>query len=671
MANTNPLASSADMKTMIAVLKDISNKLNDTPMASGTSKTATATKRFDPTKEMREYLKDMKKTDFIKHPFVQRMLKTELGKSFLKVGYYMKEQTQKLFYTLKSSMGKLFGEIFGDLYNQLSPFIDVIKALGNYIYSMVLKPIGKAAKWGVGKLFGGNVGKDKTEIIATESVRQTSLLKRIYGVLRSGPPRTVGVTAGIGVAGGLGDIVSSIVPDSYMTAIKLAFGVVAVGGIGYMAWNSLDEETKTSIKNGFKEALILMLQYSAGAIWDVVKWASKEGGNWLLKEVGNSLTFSNQSTYNSLFKNGGDPMNRQLKGMGDVPDDQWGAMQKSYGSDLQVIRGDTAPWLQNILNWFKPDQFATPDKSAHTRPGMAKDVPKDIADKLESGGFLKRFGFYRPDATGDPGHIEYGGGSGGIDDIIRRASIKWGVPEDLIRGVISAESNFGVNRTSPKGAMGLMQLMPGTARDLGVTNAFDPEQNIMGGTEYLKKQLDKYHDVELALAAYNAGSGNVDKYGGIPPFAETQQYIARVKSMMGAKGSLSFAGTGGTGGATSSFMNSMMTNLSSPEGAFGSLLSQGLMNTPLSSLEASKGDPLAGMGDAVSAIRGAESGLSMISQMGDPGTTGSGSTSISSNNNIANSTSGGESTPSNPVPEPSKNILGNTPMMWLVYNNSI
>ncbi len=115
------------------------------------------------------------------------------------------------------------------------------------------------------------------------------------------------------------------------------------------------------------------------------------------------------------------------------------------------------------------------------------------------------------------------------DASINEHARRQGVAADLVRAVIQVESAFNPVAVSNKGAMGLMQLMPATAIELGVTNPFDPEQNIRGGVTYLKQLLNRYDQkVELALAAYNAGIGNVAKYGAVPPFKETRNYVNKI-----------------------------------------------------------------------------------------------------------------------------------------------
>ena len=115
------------------------------------------------------------------------------------------------------------------------------------------------------------------------------------------------------------------------------------------------------------------------------------------------------------------------------------------------------------------------------------------------------------------------------DPLIRQASRTYGVEEGLIRAVIRAESNFRSESTSPRGAMGLMQLMPDVAHNLGVENPFEPEENIRGGVALLRRLLDKYGgDYTKALAAYNAGEGAVDRSGGVPNYPETREYVDRV-----------------------------------------------------------------------------------------------------------------------------------------------
>ncbi len=120
-----------------------------------------------------------------------------------------------------------------------------------------------------------------------------------------------------------------------------------------------------------------------------------------------------------------------------------------------------------------------------------------------------------------------------MDAIFQEAAETYQVPVQLLMAVGKAESGFNPDAVSPAGAQGVMQLMPATAASLGVTDPFDARSNIMGGAKYLGEKLREYNgDIELALAAYNAGSGNVAKYGGVPPFTETRNYIQRIKGYM-------------------------------------------------------------------------------------------------------------------------------------------
>jgi len=146
-----------------------------------------------------------------------------------------------------------------------------------------------------------------------------------------------------------------------------------------------------------------------------------------------------------------------------------------------------------------------------------------------------------------------------LDAVVNSASGRYRLDPDLVNSVIKAESGFNARAVSPKGAQGLMQLMPGTASELGVPNAFDPQANVEGGAKYLRELLERYDfDLVKALAAYNAGPQRVEQFGGVPPYYETRVYVARVvrdfnkkKERQKAASSSSHSGTGKPASKTS------------------------------------------------------------------------------------------------------------------------
>ena len=143
------------------------------------------------------------------------------------------------------------------------------------------------------------------------------------------------------------------------------------------------------------------------------------------------------------------------------------------------------------------------------------------------------YSFYRKEMGARPSSAVRWGAAGDFGEIISRYASQFDLEEALIRAVIRAESNYNPQAVSSKGAIGMMQLIPETARYLQVNDPFNPEENIRGGSRYLRLMLDQFEgDLDLALAAYNAGPNAVRRYGGIPPFEETRTYVERVKTFL-------------------------------------------------------------------------------------------------------------------------------------------
>lgn len=159
---------------------------------------------------------------------------------------------------------------------------------------------------------------------------------------------------------------------------------------------------------------------------------------------------------------------------------------------------------------------------------LSKSEKKEVEDKKDSTGPKKIITDSFEYVPGGNFRLPvYSGGENEYTSLARQAAQKHGLPEDIFLRLVNQESGFNPNSKSPAGAIGLAQLMPGTAKQLGV-DPHDPIQNLDGGARYLKEQYDAFGSWEKALSAYNAGPGNVQKYGGIPPFEETQNYVRSI-----------------------------------------------------------------------------------------------------------------------------------------------
>lgn len=192
----------------------------------------------------------------------------------------------------------------------------------------------------------------------------------------------------------------------------------------------------------------------------------------------------------------------------------------------QARRHSVLVYWSNAEQRWKPVPPPTPGVLAKARTAAA-EVTSFVSSRPAG----------NPTST-DPNYVAISRGrrvsSQEIDDVIDKAAQKHNVDPNLVRALIKQESNFNPSAVSNKGAMGLMQLMPGTARQLGVSDPFDPQQNVDAGVKHLKQLLDNYNgDVRLGLAAYNAGEGAVARNKGVPPYRETQNYVKRITERAG------------------------------------------------------------------------------------------------------------------------------------------
>ena len=176
---------------------------------------------------------------------------------------------------------------------------------------------------------------------------------------------------------------------------------------------------------------------------------------------------------------------------------------------LTLRNGGEVTCDKTIIDKVLPDEVPYPEAAAPTGPASESDAGSQATDALES--------------------TPYG-------EIIAAVSEAHGVDPMLVRALIQVESNYRPRARSPKGAMGLMQLMPSTAREYKVRNPFDPRANIEAGIKHLKSLIDRFAGkVELGLAAYNAGEGAVKKFNGVPPYRETRNYVSKILSLAGLK----------------------------------------------------------------------------------------------------------------------------------------
>jgi soluble lytic murein transglycosylase-like protein len=212
----------------------------------------------------------------------------------------------------------------------------------------------------------------------------------------------------------------------------------------------------------------------------------------------------------------------RMPGLGNANAKPSGLTIVDYLAHPLVAKGRYQPSTELLSAEKKADRFSDKQVLAAAKTSSGKDTGATLAAAKVTPPL--RPSVAMPSEKQSYSHERYK-----IEKSIQKAASKYDLPPGLIKGVIRAESNFQVDAVSRAGAQGLMQLMPATAKELGVTKPFNIDQNIDGGARYLRKMLDSFGgDVKLALAAYNAGPGTVRKYAGNVPFRETMQYVNRV-----------------------------------------------------------------------------------------------------------------------------------------------
>ena len=242
--------------------------------------------------------------------------------------------------------------------------------------------------------------------------------------------------------------------------------------------------------------------------------------------TGDNSQSNNNSTVNSAGADFGQVLDDAKKAEAAVAIDRLIAQNNGGSVDMSLVQRF---FEQNGINIelcssTAPQAAAVNNTAAYSgsSAGVSSDTDTSTYNTAASGASVISSSSVKLEASGLSCSAQ-------LDAIFNEAASKYGVDAKFLKSIAKCESDFSPECTSSSGAMGIMQLMPQTAASLGVTNAYDPYQNIMGGARYISEKLAQYNgDKSLALAAYNAGSGNVAKYGGIPPFKETQNYVAKV-----------------------------------------------------------------------------------------------------------------------------------------------